>query len=70
MSSSDSPDRLDLERGLPVTPADVAAQRRLRVHSALSLADYLAFLESVPAPAYEELKRRRCPRGEPFILTR
>jgi hypothetical protein len=61
---------LALERGLPVAPADVAAQRRLRVHSALSLADYLAFLGSVPAPPYEELRRRRGPRGEPFILTR
>lgn len=70
MSSSDSPEHLDLERGLPITPADVAVQRQLRVHPALSLADYLAFLGSVPAPPYEELQRRRGPRGEPFILPR
>jgi hypothetical protein len=65
MSSSDP---LDLERGLPVTAEDVEAQRRLQAPPFESVAEYLAFLASLPEPTYEELKARRGPRGEPFVL--
>jgi hypothetical protein len=68
MSSSDPDDRLDLERGLPVTPADVMAQRRLRTPSAMTPEEYMAFLDSLPEPTYEQLRNRRGPRGEPFEL--
>jgi hypothetical protein len=67
MTSAKKPDRplLDLERDLPVTPEDVAAQRRLR-HPKVD--DYLAALSRLPAPSPEELAARRGPRGEPFEL--
>ena len=69
MSSSDSSDDLDLERGLPVTPADVAAQRRAHEASrTMTFTEYLAFLASFPPASYEELKQRPHPRGEPFTL--
>jgi hypothetical protein len=65
MSSSEP---LDLDRGLPVTAEDVAAQRRLRAPAFASVAEYLAFLAALPAPSYEELRARRGPRGAPFVL--
>jgi hypothetical protein len=69
MSSFDSSEPLDLDKGLPVTPQDVAAQRRQRqVMRPMSTAEFLAYLESFPAPSYEALKSRRTPRGEPFTL--
>jgi hypothetical protein len=68
MRSSDSSEPLDLERGLPVSPEDVAAQHRLRAPSASSLEEYLAWLTSLPPPTHEALKARPGPRGEPFVL--
>jgi hypothetical protein len=65
MSSSEP---LDLDRGLPVTPEDVPAQRRLQAPSFASVAGCQAFLATLPAPTYEEMKARRGPRGEPFVL--
>jgi hypothetical protein len=67
-SSEDSPDFIDLERGLPVTPEDVDALRKLRGRATLTFAEYLAFLSAQPSPSFEQLKARRGPRGEPFTL--
>jgi hypothetical protein len=63
-----SSDPLDLDHGLPVTAEDVVAQRRLQAPPFTSAGEYLDFLDALPAPTYEELKARRGPRGEPFVL--
>lgn len=59
---------LDLERGLPTTPEDVATQRRLRGELRLSPEEYKQFLERLGPRPYEELLARKGPRGEPFTL--
>lgn len=64
---------LDLERGLPTTPADVAALRRARAPSgppsAADTAEYLRFLASLPQPSAAELRSRPGPaQGPPFRL--
>ncbi len=70
MKSSGSSDRLNLERGLPVTPADVAALRAARARiPAMSFADYLAFLSTRPPLTRAAARARRGPRGEPFVLS-
>jgi hypothetical protein len=68
--SNEPPDEdfIDLERALPVSPEDVIALHQLRTGAPLTFAEYLAFLSSQPAPSYEELKARRGPHGEPFVL--
>jgi hypothetical protein len=81
VSSNASPDparaaarpALDLERGLPTTPADVAALRRARAPagppSAASAAAYLRFAASLPPPSAAELRARPGPApGPPFRL--
>jgi hypothetical protein len=67
MRSNDPSEPLDLERGLPTTPEDVAALWRLK-HRRVETRDYLAFLASLPAPTCEELRARPGPRGAPFTL--
>lgn len=67
-SSSDS-ELLDLQQGLPTTPADVLALRRVKQSRHLSTEDYLralAHLHSLP-PGVERPKRRAYG-GEPFRL--
>ncbi len=66
-SSSGEPEPLDLDSGLPVTPEDVAALRRLR-QPPMTSEQYLAFLASFGHATYEELKARPLFKGEPFIL--
>ncbi len=69
MSSSGRSEPLDLDKGLPTTPEDVAALRRLRERTpALSAEDYFRFLAALPQPSPEDLRRRRGPRGQPFRL--
>ncbi len=77
MTSSDSSEpppatagaSLDLERGLPVTPADVEALRRARqAASAMDSGAYLRFLAAQPQATPEELRARRGPCGPPFRL--
>lgn len=75
MSSSERSDRpgdldleLDLEKGLPTTPEDVATQRRLKRELRISPEAYKAFLEMLGPRPYEELRARKGPRGEPFTL--
>lgn len=67
MSSSDRSDRLDLERGLPTSPRDVAALRALR-YPQMTWEEYVRFLQSLEPPDHETLRNKPGPRGEPFKL--
>jgi len=72
MSSLGSSEPLDLERGLPVTPRDVAVQRELRRRAVrMSFAEYLGFLAAaaVSPSSPSAMRDRRGPRGEPFVLS-
>jgi hypothetical protein len=64
VTSKGPSERLNLERDLPTTPADIAAQRRLRAGRSLTFEKYLRFLASFEPPSHEELRRKRGPRGE------
>ena len=70
MTSSNGPfEPLNLERDLPTTPDDVAAERRLRVPSPLTFEGYLRFLAGFACPSRDELRIERGPRGDtPFQL--
>jgi hypothetical protein len=69
MTSKNLSEPLNLERDHPTTPADVAAQRRLRAGRTLTFDEYLRFLASFEPPSPAELRRKRGPRGErPFEL--
>lgn len=69
MPSNERSDLLDLEKGLPTTPADVLALRRLRLPRTVSTADYLRFLALLGPARPEHLRARRGPHGrEPFRL--
>ena len=69
MSSSDRSEPLDLEKGLPTTPDDVAALRRIRRSGPILTSEqYFRLLAALPQPSAEDLRRRRGPRGEPFRL--
>lgn len=68
MTSSDSADRLRLDRDVPTTPEDVAVLRRLRYGRRLTLDEYLQALASLTPLAVETLRARRGPRGLPFDL--
>jgi len=60
---------LDLERGVPTTPADVDALRRVRLLRRLSTEDYLRALARLPPPAPGAVEKRRHPGGAaPFRL--
>jgi hypothetical protein len=62
-------DLLDLERDLPTTPDDVAAQRRLKARQWPGSEQYLRFLASFDPVSPEELRRKEGPRGDsPFEL--
>jgi hypothetical protein len=69
MPSNARSEPLDLARGLPTTPEDVAALRRLRSQTKVATADFLRFLAALEPPTYVALRARRGPRGEPFRLT-
>lgn len=68
MRSNDPSEPLDLERGLPTTPEDVAALRRLKSRQALTTREFLRFLASLKPPTVQALRSRPGPRGEPFRL--
>jgi hypothetical protein len=68
MSSNARSEPLDLERGLPTTPEDAAALRRLRLQAAIATPDFLRFMAALEPPTYLALRARRGPRGEPFRL--
>jgi hypothetical protein len=67
-SSSKDSELLDLERGLPTTPADVLALRRIKRSRRLSTEDYLRALARLP-PRPVRPSRRRTYGGEPFRLS-
>jgi len=68
-SSSDS-DLLDLERGIPTTPADVLALRRVKQSRRLSTEDYLRALGCLPELSLGARRsRKRVYGGEPFRLS-
>jgi hypothetical protein len=69
MSGSSRPFELDLERGLPTTPEDVLALRRVRARRRLATEDYLSALARLPSPSREAVRsRRRAGGAEPFRL--
>ena len=67
-SSSRDSDLLDLEKGLPTTPADILALRRIRQSRRVSTVDYLRALARLP-PRPPDSARERVYGGEPFRLT-
>lgn len=70
MRSNDTSKPLDLVRGLPTTPEDIAVLHRLRHDPTLQdLGRYFEFLRSFPPPSAAVLRERRVPRGDlPFEL--
>lgn len=61
---------LDLARGLPTTAEDVQALRRARKSRPLDIEQYLRFLEQLPYPSYDALRRKRGARGDrPFVIS-
>ncbi len=69
-SSSRDSDLLDLERGLPTTPADVLALRRIKRGRRLSTEEYLRALAQLPPrPPATRPPKKRVYGGEPFRLT-
>ena len=67
-SSSKDSELLDLERGLPTTPADILALRRIKGSRRLSTKEYLRALANLP-PRPRDRSRKRVFGGEPFRLT-
>ena len=67
MKTSEDAELLDLERGLPTTPEDVAAQDRLRAPR-LTTSQYVAWLQSLPRPDPRSERMRSISIGEPFRL--
>jgi hypothetical protein len=65
---SDARSELDLERGLPTSPEDVAAQRLLRIRATITTVDFLRFMAALEPPTSVALRARRGPKGEPFRL--
>jgi hypothetical protein len=69
MTSSSRRSDLDLAQGVPTTPEDVAALRRIRATRTLSTEQYLRALAHLPPLPLEVLKARKRGRGgEPFHL--
>ena len=69
MTSSSRHSELDLARGSPTTPEDIAALRQARAARRLTTEQYLEALGSLQAPALEVLRaRKRARGGEPFRL--
>jgi hypothetical protein len=68
-SSSRDSELLDLERGIPTTPADILALRRVKQSRRLSTEDYLRALRGLPElPLGARRGRKRVFGGGPFRL--
>ena len=67
MSSKDLSEPLDLARGLPTTPEDVAALRTLRAPK-MDDAAYAGMLLELQPSDTSVLRSKPGPRGEPFRL--
>jgi hypothetical protein len=64
---SDGAELLELDRGLPTTSEDVAAQDRLRAPR-LTMDEYVAWLQTLPQPDPRSERMRSISIGEPFSL--
>jgi hypothetical protein len=70
MTGSSKRSDLDLS-GIPTTPADVEALRRVRETRHLTTDEYLRALRHLPPPPLEARRiRKRARGGEPFRLVR
>ena len=67
VSSTDKPDRLDLERGLPTSERDVRALHALR-YPRMTDDDYVRFLKALGPEDHADLRNKLGPRGTPFRL--
>lgn len=68
MSSNGSSEPLDLQRGLPTTPADIARLHELRLPR-IDTSTYLETIATLGHVAPDQLRKRPGPaRGEPFRL--
>jgi hypothetical protein len=66
---AEPPEALDLERGLPSSPADTMALRHLRDQARpISTVGFLTFLARLGPADREALRSRPGPRGLPFRL--
>jgi hypothetical protein len=65
--SDETAERLDLDRGLPTTAEDVAAQDRLRAPR-LTMSEYVRWLGTLPRPDPRSERMRSISIGEPFTL--
>lgn len=65
MSSKKRGERLDLEHGLPVTGADIIAQRVPPPR--MGPDEYLRWLKQWPSPTPEELRKRAGPAPGPMF---
>jgi len=69
MTGSSRHSEIDFERGVPTTPADVEALRRVRLRRRLSTEDYLrALARLTPLSRDRQRARGRAGGGEPFRL--
>ena len=69
MNSAGSSTPIDLEAGLRIGRDEVMALRRSRDGTAMSLEEYLDFLQGLETPSIATLGVRRGPRGDrPFEL--
>jgi hypothetical protein len=70
MRNSSPRSDLDLARGVPTTPEDIAALRKVRAARRLTTEQYLKALASLESPPLEVLRTRKLARGgEPFRLS-
>jgi len=69
MNSAGFSTPIDLEAGLRIGPEEVMALRQSRNGTAISLEEYLDFLQGLESPSIATLRARRGPRGDnPFEL--
>jgi hypothetical protein len=65
--SDETVELLDLDRGLPTTAEDIAAQDRLRAPR-LTMSEYIDWLRTLPQPDPRSERMRSISIGEPFRL--
>jgi hypothetical protein len=69
MNSAGSSAPIDLEAGLRIGREEIIALRHSREGTAMSLEEYLDFLQALETPSIATLRARRGPRGDsPFEL--
>lgn len=69
MNSAGSSTPIDLEAGLRIGQEEVMALRQSRTGTAMSIEEYLDFLQALDTPSIAALRMRAGPRGDsPFEL--